>query len=357
MLLGRYVALAFVAAALVSCDAISAARRAFADRDAPHVETPEVAPAPKTTASSPREVSAEVSAVSAAASTPAPSADEEDAGEFATGDPSYREDDCENLPDISALAGAYRSGHPRATVEGIASARYAMGLAFLRAQDDTQLKAWFMGAPDSFEGIGSRFEAAIHEGSHIWRAKRFNGRTELFPVRGDLTIQTRRLTNFHRSEIRSVHVDAQSDVYAKIYLEGPSGAQGFSTLLDEYQAYAHSLASRYCTRDLVPRGSRVSARDGILTMMYYVEAYLMLGRERHPRDYAAIVADPGHRRLILTVWDRAELWLRRSRGEHALGINDRRIATWVYEPSRLAEIRRIREQDAAAAREDGGPGR
>lgn len=101
-----------------------------------------------------------------------------------------------------------------------------------------------------------------------------------------------------------------------------------------------------CTRDRLPANQRVSARDGILTMMYYVETYLWLARTAHPRDYQAIIADAGYRRMITSVWDRAEHWLRKSAELPALGIDDARIESWVYAPERLAEVAKVRAVDA-----------
>jgi len=264
---------------------------------------------------------------------------------FASGDPTYSEptDGCEPLAAIADVESAYAPGATRAAAEGIAKARYPNGLPFLQAQDDKQLKTWFTGAPDTFDGVASRFDAAVHEGAHLWGVKRFNGRTQTYPVRRDLAVEAKLQKNFFRSEILSRHIDQKTDTYAKVYLEGASGAQGFNTLLDEYNAYAHSLASRYCTRDLLSPSSRVSARDGILTMMYYLETYLAIGRTEHPKDYAAILADPGTRRVILTVWDRAEFFLRKSQDEASLGIKTETIEAWVYDEGRLAELTRVRE--------------
>jgi hypothetical protein len=270
-----------------------------------------------------------------------------DAGVYTTGDPAYREGDCDKLADVSPIEKAYLPGGRRAAAEALATARYPTGLPFLKVQDDAALGTWFRGAPDTFEGVASRFDAAVHEGSHIWGTKRFDLRTVTYPVRGDLTIQTRRLANFDRSAIVTRHVDPAGDSYVKIYLEGKSGAEGFNSLLDEYNAYAHSLAASYCTRDLLRPGTRVSALDGILTMRYYVETYLALARTAHPADYAAILADPGHVRMILTVWDRAELWLRRSVGVRELGIDVERLTARVYEPARLEEIAVVREKAKA----------
>jgi hypothetical protein len=271
-------------------------------------------------------------------------------GIYSFGDPNYKEElNCEKLDDVDALKLAYLPGGTRAAAEGLAQVRYSMGLPFLKVQDDTQLKAWFKGAPDTFEGVASRFDAAVHEGSHIWGFKKFNPAKQIYPVRGDLNIETKRLTNFHRSEIVKRHVDAASDTYVKIYLEGQSGAQGFNTLLDEYNAYTHSLASRYCTRDLLAPNLRTSAIDGILTMMYYVETYLEIARTEHRADYNAILADPGHRKLILTVWDRAEYWLRKSAGVRALGIDPEKLTQRVYDPKRLEEITLVRSPSSPDA--------
>lgn len=295
-------------------------------------------------ASSSTRVGREADAPGDAPAEPLPAADR-----YRAGDPAYSEPgaDCATLPDLSAARAAHVPGGLRATAEAIARVRYPDGLPFVKAQDDAMLGAWFKGATDSLDGIGERFEVAVHEGSHVWGSKRFSPAAVSYAVRSDLTIVTARLSSFARGEILAEHPDAASDTYAKIYLEGSSGAQGFDTLLDEYNAYAHSLASRYCTRDLVPASSRVSARDGILTFMFYVETYLHLARTKHPADYAAILADPGHRRLILTVWDRAELWLRRSASERSLGIHDERARGWAYAPERLAELGRVRDADKA----------
>lgn len=263
---------------------------------------------------------------------------------YASGDLSYREStECRGMPELAAIREAHAPGGTRASAEALAAARYPDGLPFLQAQSDEMLSTWFKGAPDTFAGVGSRFDAAVHEGSHVWGAKTFRGATRSYSVRADLTIETRLLKNFDRHEILARHVDAAGDTYAKTYLEGTSGAQGFNSLLDEYVAYAHTLAARWCTRDLVASGQRVSARDGILTFMYYVELYLELARTAHAADYAAIVGDAGHRRLIVTVWDRAELFLRASASDRALGIADAKIERWVYDPARLAEIRRLRD--------------
>ena len=272
---------------------------------------------------------------------------------FSAGDPSYAEpgETCESLADVADLAGAYPPATARATLDGLAQRRYPDGVAFIAAQDDKMLASWLQGAPQTFGGLASRFDTAVHEGSHVWVAKHFDPRTISFPVRADLAVRVKRLTTFDRSEIMPLRASGGADdSYATTYLTGASGAQGFDTLLDEYDTYTHSLASRYCTRDLLEPNTRVSARDGILAMMYYVGLYLRLAREKHAADYAAILGDAGHRRLVLTVWSRAELWLRRSAPFDALGIADGELEQLAYSDEGLAELARVRQADSDAGR-------
>lgn len=263
---------------------------------------------------------------------------------FSAGNPAYTEpvDACETLAPIEELKAAYVAGNERALLEGLAKVRYPEGLRFLQVQDDKMFASWLTDAPRTFDDIADRFDTEVHEGSHYYDFKHAKQGRSLYAVHAQLSIEPKRGKTFDRSEILDAHVDRANDGYADIYLTGRSGAQGFHVLLDEYNAYIHGLAARYCTRDLIPPRRRLSARDGALTMMYYVEVYLALAREKHPKDYAAIVGDPAYRAIILTGWDRAELWLRRSAPHESLGLHDTTIEGWVYAPERLAEIARVR---------------
>ncbi len=256
----------------------------------------------------------------------------------------YTETVCSDpLASLADLQAAYQNTAAgiRAAALGIADRRYPIGRLFIEHETDSDLARWFQ-TTANFAGILDGFDTAVHEGQHGWDISMIaNGRWP-YRIREDLIIRPLRLTNFARSEIVALHVDAANDFYLNVYLTGQSGTQGFNNLLDEYNAYTHSLASRYCTRDSLPGGTRVTARDGILTMMYYVELYLKVARTNHPADYAAIKADPEHVRLILTIWDRAEFWLARSASTASLGIKDATIRTWVYDPANKMEIDLLR---------------
>jgi hypothetical protein len=250
----------------------------------------------------------------------------------------YSEPLCDDTASLDDLAAAYVDTPEglRAAVRGIAQRRYPIGVAFVDVQSDMQLQGWFR-MRGTFANVLNSFEVAVHEGGHIWDLTMISAQWP-YRLRDDLVIRPRRLTNFNRSEILTLHANPDADSYDEVYLRGQSGAQGFNTLLDEYVQYTHSLAARYCTRDGLPRGQRISARDGILTLMYYVELYLKLARTEHPTDYAAIIADPGHVELIRTVWQRAEFWLARSAPYPALGLRDAQIRMWTYAPENVMEI-------------------
>lgn len=269
------------------------------------------------------------------ASTPADGAAPADGG-------GYTEALCPELSDLSDLSAAYQNSAMglRAAARGIAERRYPVAVAFIDVQSDQQLGTWFRDR-SAFGPVLNSFEVGVHEGQHIWDLTMIGAQGWPYRVRDDLVIRTRRLQNFNRSEILSRHPDAAQDFYARTYLMGQSGAQGFNTLLDEYLAYTHSLAARYCTRDALSPNVRVSARDGILAMMFYVGTYLRIAREEHPDDYAEILADPEHVRLILTVWARAEFLLGVAT-DPRLGLNDARYRAWAYTPENVAEIDRLR---------------
>ena len=252
---------------------------------------------------------------------------------------------CDPLGDLSGAEAAFDGSNLRETALSISAIRYPPGEGFIEAQSDGELALWF-GAVGAFEDVLDRYEVAVHEGSHIWGFGQLDFEHYSYRVVDDSRIiQTQWLDNFDRAEILDRHPDAGGDFYASIYLTGSMGQQGFNTLLDEYNAYAHSLVARYCTRDSLG-GASTSARDGMLTFMFYVQTYLKIAREDHPSDYEAIVADAAHVDLILSVWDRAGFWLEVTSGHSELGIDDAKIQAWVDDPDNMMEIEMLRQGSA-----------
>jgi hypothetical protein len=246
-----------------------------------------------------------------------------------------------DLADLSAVEAAHDPGRLRESVLGISAVRYPPAVAFVDAQTDAELARWFFSGTQTLDQVLEGYEVAVHEGCHIWGFDAFGaGGYSYRIVDDDFIVDTPFLQNFDRSEVLGRHPYAAQDFYADTYLTGASGAQGFNTVLDEFNAYTHSLVSRYCTRDSIQGAT--SARDGIRTFQLYVELYLKIAREEHPADYAAITGDPATVEVVLAVWDRAEYWLAITASSPELGIDDAFIEGFVSEPENLDEIDRLR---------------
>ncbi len=137
------------------------------------------------------------------------------------------------------------------------------------------------------------------------------------------------------------------DSYAKIYLSGDpsdqkfeSGDQGFDMLHEETVQYVHSLATQMGMSDRVIGAT--SARDGILTFLWYTERYLRMARLEHPDVYTLLSTDACWREAILLTWGRAWRFLAMTADEAKLGIDDDALLTLVEDPELLQEIELLR---------------
>jgi hypothetical protein len=141
----------------------------------------------------------------------------------------------------------------------------------------------------------------------------------------------------------------ECDSYAAIYLNGDpndkkhdSGDQGLDLLVEELVQYIHSLATARALRDKPLEGRRTSERDGVLTMLWYLERYLLLLRSQAPKAHADLLASDCWPKTLLTLWGRAWLFLEATREDPSLGIDDEAIEALVRRPELLAEIDRLR---------------
>jgi hypothetical protein len=184
-----------------------------------------------------------------------------------------------------------------------------------------------------------------HEGYHVIDIRHASPAEHAYFVRPDRMLRARRLSTFTGTALISAHPrPLPQDNYVAAYLHKSGGWTSFHGLLDELNAYTHSLASAYCTRDGI-QGS-VSHRNGVYAMLLFVELSLRVGRTQYPAEHAAWRADPGTRATLFATWKRAALWLERTQGESALetfaaednpnGLVEYRA--WATEPSRVAEI-------------------
>ncbi len=227
----------------------------------------------------------------------------------------------------------------------------------------------FSGNPTSATAALSSLDTVVHECGHLYDSQLARGMsstsvyyltavTRFSCSRGDTT--SRGGDTFARSRITGDAYGASRapcpasggtncDSYAPIYLDGnpddatfDSGDQGFNMLLEETVQYVNSLATAWSYADQMPRGQRTSARDGILTFLWYTERYLHMARLTYPAAYTRITTDACWRDATLTVWGRAWLYLQATQGMQPLGIDDAALLNLVTNPELLDEIHRLR---------------
>lgn len=279
----------------------------------------------------------------------------------------------ETLPNqdasISALVANYSEADAYAFINDVLEARYPTG-AYLVAsaleEDEEDCIAYFEYDLDTAESALDELSTVVHECGHFLDGVRGGSSNDVFvftPTKvfecqdGDTT--DRSGNTFARSRIFddafseerppcSVDDSGTCDFYADIYLNGDaddntfqSGDQGFNMLLEEAVQYVNSLAVGYAYIDY-QTAAFVSARDGLLTLLWYVQRYLHMARLDFPDAYAFLTEDPCYRDAILTLWGRAWIYLDATADIDELGIDDETLLELVNDSVLLDEIERVR---------------
>ena len=276
--------------------------------------------------------------------------------------------------DISAELASYNAAQVNDFVFAVLDKRYPLGSFLVEGgmqsdafgnQDCVQQ---FLNNTSSGDAVIGQLSTVVHECGHFYDLGVGGFFDAAYVIREDLTLsceggsgEVNGGVTFARSLIKN---DAYSsllppceswgdqnceDTYAGIYLSGDptddnfdSGDQGFDTVLEETTQYVNSLATDYAFFDFV--SGSVSARDGMLTFLWYTTRYLKMAREEYPQAYSAITT-ACWREAILTVWGRAWLYLSITDNMSQLGIKDDLIMDLVMEPALLNEIQLLREMD------------
>ncbi len=209
----------------------------------------------------------------------------------------------------------------------------------------------------------------VHECGHVEWFQDWDTREQTFRVspnhqyrlsngndRSRLGMTVSRNSILHDSESRfrppcqgQIQDTSDCDVYADTYLGGApslngsieSGTQGFAPLFDEANQYSNGLLAAYAIPEAYV-GRRVSVRDGVATMMWYLERYLRYARENDNPTYELLSSDSNWRSAILLYWARAEFILEASKGAEELGLFDDLILERVFASVNLEEIQMLR---------------
>ena len=285
----------------------------------------------------------------------------------------------ETLPDTGAsiddLVSGYSSASYQTFVDQVLERRYPIGAAIVRGgRSHTEIGGdcvdRFLSDRTSADNVIGQLSTVVHECGHFFDLGEGDFSNAVFVIRPDLMFSCnggdaveRGGQTFARSRINGDAYAALRpacggtggsgcDFYADVYLDGDpddgsfdGGDQGFDSLLEETAQYVNSLGTSYAFVDRSGGGRRTSARDGILTFLWYVGRYLRMARTDYPAAYEHLAGTDCWRRAILTVWGRAWLFLEATDGMSALGINDAEIFDLATHADMLTEIEMLRSRE------------
>lgn len=192
--------------------------------------------------------------------------------------------------------------------------------------------------------------AAVHESVHGLGGAR-GSRYRFYLPGGELrSVRFRR--TFDRDVIGRYLTEGEKDQYYGTYLTGTSGAQDLRLLLDELNAYTHGLTTATRLVGEQGPGTTTSARDGLVTFLYYLELYLRHARTVEPRVWARLRQGEQWLRLIDDLWRNAERALLESAPHRSLGIADGPRLRKVYAAAQIGELQQLFGGTAIAFRFD-----
>lgn len=263
--------------------------------------------------------------------------------------------------DISGLVAGYQASGYLDFVDDVLGARYPIGQHLVR--EGVRLGTGFGNCIDLFTNDTSSAAAifrslstVVHECGHIADMSASGFSTSVFMIRDDLELECPNASagsgkTFARSLLNGDGFASllPDDFYRDTYLDGDptngtfeGGDQGYDSVLEEATQYVNSLATDWAFSDQRSRFTSITARDGILTFLWYLERYLRMARLEYPNAYQVIAGNACWRDATLTVWGRAWLFLDLTQGDPSLGIDDDRIEPLVKDPELVSEIARLR---------------
>lgn len=275
--------------------------------------------------------------------------------------------------DIESIKAAYSAGNVDTFIGDVLGERFSVGQYIYEEGvqatgnfPDTCLN-YFLGDTSSPEAVIGQLSTIVHECGHFLDLDLRDWGENVYVFTDELTItcedgsipdngggKTFSRSLINTDQYAALHPpcanfsDQGCDSYAAIYLDGDpndgafdSGDQGYGMLHEETLQYVNSLATSYAFEDQYAYST--SARDGILTFLWYTMRYLRMARLEHPETYTLLSENSCWRDLILQTWGRAWLYLEMTSGSSTLGINDDFLMTLVMEPELLSEIQRLRD--------------
>ncbi len=285
------------------------------------------------------------------------------------------------IPSISDLISSYSEANFIEFVYGVLERRYPTGKMIIEvAGGESSLDFWLKDRETADEVLGD-LGTAIHEVGHgITEANPENiyyltqtPEGEIFSMtvpgmHGEMTTSSSPMYSMERSLLladdqNAKRPPAQSSKiktskefgegpfgcdknYAETYLSGDptdnnfdGGDQGFNSLIDELVEYINSMAFAHYFQDQIRASSR---RHALLGWLWWTERFLRKIRLEHVDQYDYVVENEEWRKLILTLWGRA--WLYLETGYPGQQPDTDYLTELVQQEEVLTEIQTIRDK-------------
>ena len=272
--------------------------------------------------------------------------DDDTHGDDDTGPYCYTEevDPSASLADLEA---AFYGLNWKDTIFEVTYRRYPSGHELLQEmQNDPQMGNFVQ--TQSFALLVESLMTVVHEETHGYDYEYAQwGSSFAYFVNGDWQPQVPYHEGFPRGEIYGMLDDSSCDMYADTYLVGYQGTFDFMELLDELNCYINGLAAIALVGEYEPWG--ISARDGALALMYFLELYLEKARYEYPTVYGAASADAHMVDLVLIQWLRLHFFLDISYAFPNLGVGDHAIEDHMHDPEHQGEIELFVGRDLQAS--------
>jgi hypothetical protein len=216
--------------------------------------------------------------------------------------------------------------------------RFPTGNFILMSEEaDPQLASF--ADPSSFDALMESLMTMCHEETHGYDYEHAGAGNHAYVMRTDLIITVPVGSTFPRSEILSYITDDSTSLYDSTYLEGSMGSYDFADMNDELNAYTNGLACLASVAEHETGG--ISARDGAVAHLLYLELYLKRARTAHPDVYTFLQTDPDWMKYVKYAWARVFFWDAVAKPFPTLTIGADAIWAHVNDPANLDEIRKF----------------
>ncbi len=227
------------------------------------------------------------------------------------------------------------TGTWKPTAFAILQRRWPAGHDLLEAMTSDPYEDQFADT-SSFSALMESLMTECHEETHGWDYGHASVDHFAYWLRSDLTFMPPQIEGFPRSEILSMVEGDATQLYDTTYLSGTQGTYGFVEVIDEGNAYINGMAGLTFVGEYETGG--ISAKDGAVAFLYYLELYLQRARTMYPDLYAQLKAEPQYVQLVKTQWLRTHFFLMYADAFPKLGIEDAAIRTLLYAPAHQHEI-------------------